>query len=225
MTLPKTLRANKRVLTAAGTSLLSLSLGFATIQKSYALNVQFLRDSLITEFTAEEMNEFKAFVGEALDTLPDNKAVTWHSQSSALAGKYKARFSYQSEGIQCRRSLFLLGKDQARESYKFDICKIEGKWQIKDTPARHLTQADWDKLENSARLALQTVDIGHPFSWHNEASGHSGVNVVTASYQKNQQLCRDIAISILSKNGTSSNGSYTFCQHTNKEWTRDMTSL
>lgn len=194
------------------------------VPSANALNVNFLKNSILAKFSHDEMADFKTFIGSALDSLEDHKEVTWRSKTSELAGKYKVKFTYQNDNNTCRRSLFLLANGKERESYRFDICKINNQWQIKDTPALRFTESDWAKLETSAELSLQSAEIGQPFSWHNSETHHSGVNVITANYRQNGKKCRDIAISISDSKGESSNGNYSFCLEADKSWQRNLSS-
>ena len=193
-------------------------------QAAHALNVNFLKNSILGDFSHEEIAEFKKFIRDGLDTLEDHKEVTWRSSTSNLAGKYKVKFTYTSGNNTCRRSLFLLANGEAREAYRFDICKVDNQWQVKDTPARRFTEDDWEKLSNSAELALESANIGHPYSWYNPETQHSGVNVVTANYRQNGKNCRDIAISISDSKGESSNGNYSFCLAKDKTWQRNFSN-
>ncbi len=192
------------------------------VQSAHALNVNFLKNSILAEFSHDEMTNFKTFIGNALDSTEDHQEVTWRSTTSELAGKYKVKFTYQSDNNTCRRSLFLLANGSEREAYRFDICKINNQWEIKDTPARRFTENDWAKLETSADLALHAAEIGHPFSWHNTETHNSGVNVITAIYRQSGKNCRDIAISISDSQGESSNGNYSFCLAEDKSWQRNL---
>ena len=191
-------------------------------QAAHALNVSFLKNSILGDFSQEEIADFKKFIGDGLDTLEDHKEVTWRSTTSNLAGKYKVKFTYTSDNHTCRRSLFLLANGEEREAYRFDICKVDNQWQVKDTPARRFTEGDWAKLSDSAELALKSANIGHPYSWYNSETQHSGVNVVTANYRQNSKKCRDIAISISDSKGESSNGNYSFCLEADNTWQRNL---
>ncbi len=207
-------------------TLLALCLVFIATS-SYAANMRFLTESVLSEFEKEELLDFKAFVRGALDTLKDQEVVTWKAKNSPLSGKLKTKFTYQSNGTTCRRSLFLIANKTKKEPYKFEICKNGDRWEIQDTPARHFKKQDWEIMRSSIVQALDHSDPGTPFSWHNKHSGHSGSQVVVATETTEQGLCRKIAITIFGGQGKSSNGVYAFCKTPDKKgptgiWERQM---
>lgn len=186
-----------------------------------AVNVRFLNESVLAKFSKEEAKDFRQAIGVALDTLKDQQTILWESQTSSLKGKFKPIFTYTAEGITCRRSLFLIGTDNNKQNFHFEICKADGKWAIQDTPVLHFNNGDWQRLEASATQALLHSQVGQPLSWFNPDSKNYGVNVVTAIYRLNGQDCRDLAISIMSHRGKSSSGNYSFC-HSEQGWTRHI---
>jgi surface antigen len=184
--------------------------------------MHFLKDSLLSELNKQEVQEFKQFIREALDTLEDEKVVTWRAKTSSISGKYKSKFTYKSGDTTCRRSLFLMENKNKREPYQFDICKSGDRWVIQDTAARAFRKSDWAMLRNSVFSALDEGPIGSPFSWHNTKTGNAGSHVIVSQSKSGSKYCKNIAITIFNKQGESSNGVYTFCKSNAAEsiWNR-----
>lgn len=191
----------------------------------HAANMRFLKDSVLTEFSAAEIQDFKQFIRQSLDTLEDQKIVTWKASSGPLKGKFKAKFTYQSNGLTCRRSLLLISNGKSREPFKFDICKSGEQWAIQNTPAKSFNSSDWKLLRASVEQALDNPDIALPLSWHNQKTGNSGSHVVLTSETQQGQSCRTIAVTIFDNSGRSSNGVYTMCKDKNAEWKRKIEEL
>lgn len=200
-----------------------LALG-AIASTSQAANLRFLQDSVLTEFGKEDIASFKQFIRESLDTVPDQAIVEWHSPHSALKGKVKPKFSFQANGIQCRRTAFLVAKQKAREQYIFDVCRQDDGWKIMETPAASFTKSDWDSLNVVGMQALNHEISSSPFSWFNPRTKNSAVVVPLAIERTEGRSCRDLAISILDKRGRSSNATYRFCKDTDGEWSREIES-
>lgn len=195
------------------------------ISNAHSANMQFLRDSVLTELSEKEVKEFKTFIQSKLDTIEDQKVVTWNSKSSQLSGKLKSQFTYFSNGIACRRSLFRFTSETKKEFYQFELCKISGKWQIQASAAQSFKDSDWDILEKSATQTLDNPKTGVPFSWHNPKTGNSGSQVALSRNKTKDGTCRDLAITVFNKSGQSSNGTYTYCKTDTSEWTKKITPM
>lgn len=189
---------------------------------AHAVNMFFLKRSLLTEFTQEEMAEFVAFVDTSLDTMADQQVVRWQSPSSSLSGRLKAEFTYETEGMPCRRSRFIIANERRREPFQFEICRVDGAWEIRETPAKLFQPSDWDMLNASATQTLNHREAGIPFSWFNKETGNAGAQVATTTVKKDAPPCRQLAITIFSRAGRSSSGVYTFCQGADGVWARSI---
>lgn len=190
----------------------------------HASNLRFLKDSVLSKFSAEESQQFRQFVGNALETLEDHKPVVWKSESGSAAGKFMAILTYKNAGKICRKSRFLLKSGDVKEPFQFDICKQDEGWKITATPVDNFDQSDWDMLTESVTEALNKAPNGAPLAWFNTKTGSSGSHVVLSRFTKKNKTCRAIAITIFDKQGHSLSGNYTFCQQADNSWQRFMTS-
>ena len=189
---------------------------------SYGFNMRFLNDSVLTKLSKEDVVEFKRFVRTSLDTLEDKKIVVWTSSTSDNSGKFKAQFTYMSNGTTCRRTKFIVSDGVKREPFQFEICKSKDGWAIQETAAKDFKKSDWTILTASIREALESGADGHPFSWFNDTTGNSGSSVPVSSEISTDQECRKLAITVFNKRGRSSNGLYTFCKTSEQNWKRKI---
>ena len=179
---------------------------------THAVNLRFLKHSVLSEFSDSEVKEFKIFIRGALDELEDNKTVVWRASESPLAGKFKSEFTYQSNGTTCRRSLFLITNHVKKEPFRFEICKNGNIWQIQDTPAMYFGKEDWEVMRESLVQTLDQEAIGAHLSWSNKHSGHKGTQVALSIDRDAKKACTALAISIFDMKGRTANGIYTFCK-------------
>lgn len=192
---------------------------------AHAINVQFLRNSVLTEFSKEESKAFRSWAGQQLETLPDQQVAVWKNDSGKLVGKLKPTVTYESSGNTCRRSLFIFSSKDKKEPFQFQICKVGDKWQIQDTPAKFFKKSDWTQLQESVQQTLDNKEIGIPFSWHNAKTKNSGSQVTVAENKKDGVNCRTLAISIFSKKGGTASGRYNFCQDNSGAWQRGQREI
>lgn len=193
--------------------------------QAFAGNMRFLNDSVFSEFDKDELTDFKAFVGDKLNTLADTEKAAWYSKTSSLKGRIMPKFTHSVAGSTCRRTLFLLvGEGKNSDIYTFDVCKISDQWKLMHTPAADLKKTDWEILQATGLEALNLPVSGEPISWFNQATRNSGVFVPN---ETDSNGCRALAISITNRDGISSNGKYLFCKNATNAWERviDVTTF
>lgn len=198
--------------------LLTIGLMCVALQ-AQAINLRFLQNSILTDFSKDEIMDFRQFLRKSLDTIEDKKVVEWKASSSSLSGKYKAISSYYVNGILCKRSRFLVANEDKREVYQFEICKDDNDWKIQDTPVKSLTKDDIEKIRMTAKIALNHEGEAIPFSWYNPDNGNAGVLVPLLFTDAN---CRNLAITVLNKQGEAANATYLFCRSEKGEWERSI---
>lgn len=187
--------------------------------------LDFLKDSILTTLTEQDIKSFHQATYKTLETVDDKQVVFWQGESG-IKGKLLAQFSYQSAEIPCRRIRFAFqDSDKLTEAYKFDICKQSDGWKIVATPASSFTNKDWQRFDEELDYSLNNVSNGSPVSWVAATSGVSGVFVPLSTETKNQKTCRNITISLIDRQGRTSDGSYRFCQQADHSWTRIVTPL
>lgn len=187
---------------------------------AYAVNFNFLRDSVITQFNDTEAQEFRQFIGKRLDEAKDQDVHVWRSPQSARIGKLRIKFSFEQNNTPCRRTQFILEDKNKKDQYQFDICQLNDQWRIEETAARNLTETDWELMRDTGDQALTQSIIGAPFSWHNPKTNNAGVITVTSATNHKHQDCRQLAITIFDNQRQSSNGNYLMCRQKAGEWQR-----
>lgn len=193
--------------------------------QSHSANMGFLKDSVLTDFSKEEINHFKQFVRDSLDTIKDKEVVNWKAKSSSMNGKLKSMATYDTDGNTCRHSRFLVANKDEQEVYHFEICKIDKQWQIQDTGVNDLTKKDMKFIKSTTELALAHKGDSIPFSWVNTKSGNTGVIVPLTLTKLDQKTCRDLAITIFTTKGKTAKGTYNFCRENDGVWARNIQAL
>lgn len=185
-----------------------------------AEKLDFLKNSILGEFNQADVSSFRKTTLNTLESIDDGVVIQWKGETG-IKGKLQAQFSYQSNKTPCRRVRFAFQNDSKRtEAYKFDICKMQDKWEISSTPATHFTNDDWKRFQDELTYSLNHVSDDNPMSWVEKKSGVSGVFVPLSTTTKDGQVCRDIAISIIDSKGRTSDGHYQFLLQADKTWVR-----
>ncbi len=183
-------------------------------------NLNFLTDTVVSEFTPEDASSFKDFVGNELKTLADKESAQWHSSSTKLQGIVKPQITFEQDGTTCRQTRFALkGKNDRKMFFTFDVCKQGEKWKIVESPLARFKKEDWNVFETELADAMNEGQDGHPVSWSIRRIGVTGTIVPLNNQMKNKQECRDAAISVADSKGHTSNGRYEFCK-VDGLWTR-----
>jgi surface antigen len=195
---------------------------FVASSQAQSANMSFLKNSVLTDFSKEDIQDFKQFAHDSLDTIKDKEVVIWKAKSSPMSGKLKLIATYETGGNTCRRSRFLVANKDRREIYQFEICRVNNQWQIQDTAVGNLTKQDMKFIKSTTELALAHQGDSIPFSWANTKSGNTGVAVPLASIKIDQKTCRDLAITIFTTKGKSANGTYNFCREKDGSWARNI---
>jgi len=185
-----------------------------------AINLRFLKDSVLARFTETEMAEFRTLVSESMSSAPDGKVVEWHSASGKIYARVLFRATYiNNKSTRCRRVLFKIGEgDRPPERYKFDLCENEDQWQFSQTSVSSFTTADWSYLNKIAVGALNDESDGTPVSWVYRKTGNSGVVIPLSSIEINGLPCRETSFSIINRSGQTFDGKYTLCKQKSGEW-------
>ena len=182
-----------------------------------AQTLSFWRDSILTNFSAEEIASLKNTIRETLEQSPDTKTIQWKSPSSDLAGKILPKLSFESNGQTCRRTAFQVteGKDKGngrKEQYRFDICKNDDEWGIV-APAFDFSKAEQTQLEDFLAHVLESEEDNFPNVWKSNQSENS---VVIVPFQKTKnsegQTCRDAAAVLTTPADNTVRGKYNFCK-------------
>ncbi|MEH6607019.1 MAG: hypothetical protein V7711_15660 [Pseudomonadales bacterium] len=190
---------------------------------THAINLSFLKDSNLRDFSQQERESFIKTIDAALDQTPDEKIISWSSPTSSLEGKILPMTSYETDNIVCRRVLFEINSDKRRkERLRFDICKGDEGWKITETPLSEFTRSDLDSLDRLMTDSLDNEPDGTPVSWTNPETDNSAVLVILSTREGSEPLCRDLTISIIGANNRTSDGRFTLCKKSDGEWQRNV---
>ncbi len=191
--------------------------GLLLSMTSHGQSLGFLQDTVLGSLTEVEVDSFKALIRETLYDSPDAMVIEWSSPDGSKAGKVLPRFTYETNGRLCRRSLFQVGEvDGRRENYRFDLCQIEGGWEVAEAPAS-LSSRDRERLQEFIVNSLEQQEDGLPLNWNSGGSGHNAV-IVPLAMADVAENCRMAAITLVDRGGQSLNGRYLFCKNSAGEW-------
>ncbi len=187
---------------------------------SSAMNLRFLKNSVLSRFTEAEMTEFKALVSDAMTSAKDGTVLEWHSVSGKISARVLFRATYvNNASTTCRRVLFKIGEaDRAPERYRFDFCDNEHQWQFSQTSVSSFTSEDWSYLNEIAIDALDNETDGTPVSWVFKKTGNSGVVIPLSTAEINGSTCRETAFSIINRSGQTFDGKYMLCKQESGDW-------
>ena len=183
---------------------------------SQAAGLRFLNNTVLADLTSEEVTSFKTTIRKALDKAPDAKVIKWQSPTAKKAGKILPKFSYQTNGVQCRRTLFQLSEEVEgrKENYRFDICQNATGWEVVAAPSK-LSKDNLRLAVAFLNKALDHQEVGQPASWVAADAENSAVVVPLSETENN---CRSAAISLGDKAGRRSDGQYRFCKNAQGDW-------
>jgi len=181
--------------------------------------IRFWQTSVLADFSDAEVESFKATINKALEQSPDTEIIEWTSPSGKMAGKIRPRYTYESNGLLCRRTSFQVSEDaeeKRKENYRFDICKGDDGWGVYTSPVQ-FTETERKSLDSFLRQVLDNEDENHPIAWHSQESQQSVV-IVLLSAKVSSEGCRNTAAHIDVGDGHSVSGNFRFCKSADKEW-------
>lgn len=203
-------------------SLIALTLG-ALVMPASAANFGFMKNTLPSQLSDEDMQNLRAEIGAVLERTPDKKVSHWQTRDAKVIVKILPKLSYSEAGMPCRRTLLQFSAARShKETYGFTICKTnDGEWQISQSRLQSLRDDDIALIESHALQALHGNQVGSPITWFNPASKINGTVVLVSAAQKNQLPCKTLAISLFDAEGVSLEGQYLLCK-TEQGWKREI---
>ena len=147
------------------------------------------------------------------------KILIWESPSEQKTGKLMTRFTYNSGGTTCRRAFFQVADQNGRaENYRFDLCRHPDGWLIVEAAA-NFSSAERRELEQFIDTVIENEVVGVPVTWTGTRSGHSAVVVPLPNNQGVSPNCRNAAVTLIDRGGSSISGRYLFCRESmNDSW-------
>lgn len=179
----------------------------------FAQAMLFLQDSVLAEFSAEEIASFKQTIKDTLEKSPDTQVIEWKSTHSELGGKILPKLSFKINGQTCRRTAFQVTQGSSRkEQYRFDICKGKNGWGIVE-PSFKFSKAEQAELEQFFAHSLETEEDGFPSHWKSNQSD-SNISLVPSSKTVNDagQTCREAALVLTAGHKNTVSGRFRFCK-------------
>ena len=109
-------------------SLIVLSFLMTLTSIGYAQNALFLRNSIIAELPATDLDSLLEAISEKLDDVASTESSTWISEAGDTTSTLKVTGDYEKNGLNCRR----LEIDTIRQSQKavtnYGFCNADGNW-------------------------------------------------------------------------------------------------
>ena len=192
---------------------LVFSLGVFSIT-AQASGLRFLNNTVLASLSEEEVTSFRGVIRQTLNDSPDAKLINWQSPTGKKAGKILPKFSYETNGVQCRRTLFQVSEIEGRkENYRFDICQNTQGWEVVAAPKK-MSKQNHDLASAFLNNVLDQQELGQPASWVGVDNEHSAVVVPLSD----SDGCRIAAISLSDNEGRRLDGQYRFCKAQEGEW-------
>lgn len=184
-----------------------------------AQQFSFWKTSVLADFSDADVESFKSTIVSTLEKSPDTREIPWQSADGKHRGRILPKFTFESRGQTCRRTLFeLRGQDSQPERYRFDICRGPSGWQIsRGNP--EFTRTELESLNNFFIQVLNHQEPEHSISWVSSESDKSlaMVPLVRPDLPDN---CRMAAITLMEQSH-SIHGQYRFCKNTDGRWRYD----
>ena len=109
-------------------SLIVLSFLMTLTSIGYAQNALFLRNSVIAELSATDLDSLLEAISEKLNDNTSTESSTWISEAGDTTSTLKVTGDYEKNGLNCRR----LEIDTIRQSQKavtnYGFCNADGNW-------------------------------------------------------------------------------------------------
>ena len=109
-------------------SLIVLSFLMTLTSIGYAQNALFLRNSVIAELSATDLDSLLEAISEKLNDDTSTESSTWISEAGDTTSTLKVTGDYEKNGLNCRR----LEIDTIRQSQKavtnYGFCNADGNW-------------------------------------------------------------------------------------------------
>ncbi len=111
--------------------LLIISIGFVTTSFSQGINLFFMSDQPITEFSEEDMELFRASVLDVLENKQENETLNWENPNTDTKGQIKLLNISSFHGLPCKTvELKNSTKNIVGSVYTYKACKQQDTWQI-----------------------------------------------------------------------------------------------
>ena len=102
-----------------------------------AINLRFLKDSVLSRFTEAEMTEFRALVSDSMTNAKDGTVVEWHSGPGKISARVLFRGGHspstaEINGLTCRETAFsIINRSGQTFDGRYTLCKHEsGDWKL-----------------------------------------------------------------------------------------------
>ena len=109
-------------------SLIVLPLLMTLTSIGYTQNALFLRNSIIAELPASDLDSLLEAISIKLDDAASTESSTWISEAGDTTSTLKVTGDYEKNGLNCRR----LEIDTIRQSQKavtnYGFCNADGNW-------------------------------------------------------------------------------------------------
>ena len=111
-------------------TILALSSMLILSSNLYAVNMQYLRYSPVTEFTPEDFSMLQNSGVKALNDNVDGKTNSWTNPETNHSGSITPLNSSVIDGMQCRKTKITNQTETNKGEVVFTFCKVKGRWKV-----------------------------------------------------------------------------------------------
>ena len=94
----------------------------------YAQNALFLRNSIIAELPATDLDSLLEAISEKLDDVASTESSTWISEAGDTTSTLKVTGDYEKNGLNCRRLEIETTQQSQRVVTNYGFCNADGNW-------------------------------------------------------------------------------------------------
>ncbi|MCB0347085.1 MAG: hypothetical protein KDD66_18335 [Bdellovibrionales bacterium] len=96
-----------------------------------AINVRFLKDTVISKMTEDDISHFERALADSLDRLPDGGRMQWSNPETGAQGIIALDETYTQAGLNCRKVRVRNRKGETEgTANRWNLCKTEAGWKI-----------------------------------------------------------------------------------------------
>ena len=121
---------SQKAISVTNKGILFSGLFFVLAMNSYAVNMQYLRYSPVSEFTDADFEMLQTTGINALDNNDNGQASEWKNPETEHFGSITPHDSTTVDGMSCRKATIKNQTKTHSGQSTFTFCKVKGKWKL-----------------------------------------------------------------------------------------------
>ena len=109
-------------------SLIVLSFLMTLTSIGYAQNALFLRNSVIAELSATDLDSLLEAISEKLDDVASTESSTWINETGDTTSTLKVTSDYEKNNLNCRRLEIETTQQSQKAVTNYNFCNVDGNW-------------------------------------------------------------------------------------------------